>query len=470
MTDKQNEQKSNKPGAGKKPGHKKTSKQALDAASKFKDDAPTIGASAFFRGWEEDTYVNTYVIQEPTLQDRIAEYSVAAAETIARNELSQPAGNQDFEILVSATISLGLARKMLMTIPSSEQFEIGIFSDFLQVDHYLPSNSLAAIDHVGKFSKDDRVVRIRYHSQDTFRILLRTCRRLSHHSSFEGRFRPVIPDTDWQTLDIENIVINSESSALWLRDQSSKFLTAMFTTHFPVTILDEAGNGHQVEVSYPRLARSQNVRTQFNHFLTWVAVLDPNLPRAIRLALSGACTFWERFWFDHLDDHFQSLYPRRAMPAWFGQLTPRDLLDEFGIVYYNMDAERILGNGCKAMIQEAFAELSRERPVLSTFFNMVKQNRNEFGSEAQLIIYDQEDLVEKESRVFNDTTFMVPRGGAVVRNNRKVTDLGAVAAGLMFVYSNECFVVANFRAQASIDPNMARNQYLAGDVHIKNRR
>jgi hypothetical protein len=84
----------------------------------------------------------------------------------ARFKLRYGSSDDRLARLTRAMISFGAIRKLLMTIPSSQEYEVSEMRDFLRQDLQLPRSAATALDNLGKFEIDDFVCRIKYHSLD----------------------------------------------------------------------------------------------------------------------------------------------------------------------------------------------------------------------------------------------------------------------------------------------------------------
>jgi hypothetical protein len=433
------------------------------ARSAFNASAGSMSVEKFFTDFTEIRRNNVDIEMDLGFQERLAAPYADRAKEHSTYVL-QLEQEEDLPKATSALISIGIARKLMMTIPESQSVEVSALSDLLSFDLYLPKASIAAIDNLGKFEHDNLVCRMKYQVQDTARILLKTSKLMNTHSRFRGRFLPPPGPQNydgtpkwpngWTDFKIDNVVVPSKGSASWIRDQAQVFLDKAYERHWEVPYgpEDDEGNQARINVSYPRLPVSKSLEAQLRNVTDWLGLLSVDMPDVEVVVAAGICTAWDHFWFNisHWDD------AGVAFPDWVPQPdTVLDIVEVCVVRLGQVDLRRQI-----SMINDYLVVLG---PVLDQFLDRAKQPENKFGSAAQLISIPEVNKTSKNSFGLVGATYQAIKRGTQGRAFVKVTNKGLVTMGSIFGFTKKVEVNENYLAMVNGDPDTLKLQFVRPD-------
>jgi len=448
-----------------KPTKKKTSPMQAKARSTFNASAPSMSVERFFTDFIELKRNNVDIVMDESLQDRISEPYVSRAQDHANYKLRQDVESVDLQSATHALISLTLVRKLMMATPQSEEYELHRFRNIVTSDLYAPKSLIAAVDNVGKFELDDFTARIKYSAQDVFRSMIRMCQVMNRNTKFRNRFTSPIMDkggssVPWEQVPILSLVITSESSVRWIRDESVKYLDKVYQKTWTVKHSLEDGTTVEFEVSYPRLEISMNPDRQLVNVVAWLKKLHEMMPDVDTVVAAGLCTCWKLSWFQRVGHLFSILEPE--FPDWI-DFRPYDALRAMGLYHCDIATDDYDGMSYVGMVREIHRYITSSVPIFAEFLELARQPENKFGTAAQLLPYDPEDLVERKMMGMLQETYQSIRTMAHSTSVSKIKNKGQVVAGLIFGFSKEVVVRNNYLARTNGDPNNIRNQFLKSD-------
>ena len=458
---------------GKPTTQKRTNKTKLDARSKFNPSAPSISAEKFFTEFVEKKRNNVEIVFDVGVQSRIADIYVTKARNHAINKYQSV--NNDLQCSTFALISIALCRKLLLSTPDSEEYEVGRFRSIWKTELMAPKSAIAAISNVGKFEFEDKVARLKYSSQDVFRMLLTTCKVMNQHSSYRNNYATGYHDADgevgWDDVDTTRCVITSESSVRWLRDEAIKFLDVAYMNTWQVDFspppTPEVPDPPIIamEVSYPRLKIVDDADKQLQEVVAWLGRLHAGMPGVQYVIAAGFATAWKLVFFQRVGHLFSNLV--RGLPDWINN-RPIDVLTTLGLHHYDLSTDDYDGLSYFGFIHEIHNHVLTNTAFYSEFLELAKQPDDKFGTAAQMIPYNRTDFAEAVFVGLPLFTYERLKSDAQAITVVKLQDRGAVTAGLTFGFARDVKIVPNFIGRLNGDPNNIRTQYLKPDLKLYN--
>jgi len=449
------------------PPKKNTNKAKEAARSMFNASAPSISAEKFFTDFVEKKRNNVEIVFDGSVVGRIAEPYVTKSRTHAQNKLNQPRdgeGSDDLQCSTHALISLAVIRKMMMTIPASEEYELGRFSDIVKTDLFAPKSAIAAIDNIGKFEYEDKVARIKYNSQDIFRQMMFMCQLMNNHSDFNAMYSsPVTVDgitIPWDEVDVTKLVITSESSVRWLRDEAANFLNQAYKTTWDASVTTDSGP-YVMKVSYPRLEIVADREKQVKNVVAWMALLHPKMPAVAQVVAAGLATCWDLLWFQRLGHKFENII--KGLPKGLVN-RPFDVLTVLGLYHCDISTDDYDGTSYVGFVKEIHRRNNGMVADFSEMFELARQPDNKFGSAAQLLPYRPQDLRASTFIGLDSVDLFKLRSDAQSICVTKIKDKGLVSAGLIFGFSKSVSVIENYIGRVNGDPNSIRSSFLNADI------
>jgi len=437
---------------------KKTSSLAKKAMSQFNSSAPSMSVEKFFTDFTEARRNNVDITLDLGVVDRVAAPYMERAKDHTNYKLLDP----DSDTVVRSTfalISFTAIRKLLMTIPDSQNYDVAPLLDFLSQDLMAPRAAITAFDNLGKFELDDYVARLKYHSQDVMRLSIELCKVMDGHPRFAGRFEPPIPSWwerseehptfRWADIITEDVVIGSTSSATWIRNKALKYLELAFDHTWEMTTPE----GHKFQVSYPKLKYIDNPELQLLNVTNWLEKLDSHMPEITTVVAAGICTAWVKDWFSVIP--FKTLVPE--FPDWLPFERPRDVLK-----HAKIQAISFSGSEVVTFLRAIFEHITMNVPVYNDFLNLAVQPVNRFGNESQLLPLSKEAFKDKIDGSYGLHYQSIKRG-STSRVISKIKNKGRVVSGLIFGLSTEVEVRSNYIANVNGDPDQLRLAYLKSD-------
>jgi len=409
------------------------------------------------------------IVFDTGVQGRIAEPYITKAKDHATARLSQPANKTDLQSLTFALISFTLIRKLLISIPASEEYEMGRFKDIARTDLWAPKSVISAVDNVGKFEYEDKTARLRYNSQDIFRMMMVTCQVMNQHSDYSDSFAsPVLQDAvtvPWEEVDVSRLVITSESSVRWIRDEAVTFLNAAYKTTWKMEMPRDPNHPDapvvSFDVSYPRLEISTNQDKQLDNVIAWLGKLNAAMPAVEYMICAGFATCWKLVYFQRVG-HLMTIL-ERSVPAWI-TFRPYDILVKLGLHHCELSSDDYDGTAYVGFVKEIHRRIISSVSVFTEFLELAKQPDNKFGTAAQLLPFKKGMFAERAFVGMEDYSYQRMRSDAQSDCITKIKDKGLVTAGLIFGFSREVIVSDNFVGRVNGDPNLIRTSYLKSDL------
>jgi hypothetical protein len=334
-----------------------------------------------------------------------------------------------------------------------------------------PKSVIAAVANVGKFELDDKVCRLKYNSQDIFRMLMTMCKVMNHHSDFEDMYSsPVVEDGDtagWDDVDVTRLVITSEASVRWIRDEAAKFLDVAYENTWnveytpPATPTEPEPAPVQMTCTYPRLPISLDADKQMENVVAWINRLHAKMPGVEYVIAAGFATAWKLIFFQRIGHLLTGLV--KGLPAWI--LTrPFDILTTLGLFHCEISTDDYDGTSYVGFVHAIHQHLVMNVAFFAEFLELGKQPDDKFGTAAQLIPYKRNDFVERVMVGLEDFTVQKLKADAQTICITKIRDKGLATAGLIFGFAQDVSVVPNYIGRVNGDPNSVRNQFFKSDL------
>lgn len=456
---------------------KKNNKQRTDARAKFDASAPSMSVERFFNGYNETKRNNVDVVLDPTLQDRLAQFYVSKAHTYAMSQLDLPVVRaRDLCAKTHALVSLTLARKLLLSVPQSEDIEMARFKFIREVELMAPKSLISVVDNVGKFEEDKFRGRLKYGNLDLFRIIVHTCKVMNNHSDYNNRYytpyNGIGDNRPWPEVNEDELVNVSESAVRWIRDKAVEFLNNAYQTTWEVILPQPPpGDGQppppeiRMNVTYPHLRVSDNYQAQVANVAAWLALLNDNMPNVDVMIAAGLSTIWKLMWLQRPADPFNLMGER--FPDWINLLTPRQVLNTLGLVLVETGIFDDADQTWISMIKEIHREVSSDQALFSRFLDLAKQPDVKFGSVAMMYPYNREDLLVRPM-IGLPYNYSQVRQGAQSRVVIPWTNTGSVVAGLVGGFTSSVSLTPSFLAQLNGSPDNLLTQVLKPDVRFAN--
>jgi len=469
---------------GKQQAKRRPNKTKQDARSKFNSSAPPISAERFFTEFIEKKRNNVEIVFDEGVQGRLADTYITKARDHAVNKYHVAEDNVNLQASTFALTSMALCRKMLLSVPDSEEFEMGKFRNIWKTELMAPKSVIAAVANVGKFELEDKVARLKYNSQDIFRMMLTTCKVMSNHSDYyvtdedgdrAGRYSTgyVVhgDELSWDEVDETKCVITSEASSRWLRDEAAKFLDVAYQTTWNAeftpgpTPANPDPDPVVMEVSYPRLPINQNPEKQMENVVAWLGRLNAAMPGVQFVIAAGFATAWKLLFFQRIEHLFRNLVP--GLPAWIGT-RPFDVLTTLGLHHYDLARDDYDGLSYLGFINEIHRHVVMNTTTFAEFLELAKQPDDKFGTAAQMLPFNRDDFTERVFVGMEDVTYQRLKSDAQSVSVAKIKDKGDVVAGLVFGFAKDVQVIPNYIGRLNGDPNNIRMQYLKPDLRFYN--
>jgi len=452
---------------GKQQPKKKTNKQREQARSMFNASAPSLSAEKYFSEWVEKKRQNVEIVFDTGVLERIAEPYVTKAKNHATNKYHRQESNLNLQASTFALTGMALCRKMLLSVPDSEEYELGRFREIRRTEFMAPKSVIAAVANVGKFELDDKVCRLKYNSQDVFRMLITICKVMNQHSDYADVYNTPVQDTLWEDLDVTKLVITSEASVRWLRDEAVKFLERAYENtwqvdyHPPPTEEEPEPPVVQMTCTYPRLKIVADADQQLENVVAWIARLNARMPGVQFVIAAGFATAWKLLFFQRVGHLFSRLV--RGLPDWI-TTRPFDVLTTLGLHHCDIATDDYDGVSYVGFINAIHQHLVMNVAFFAEFLELGKQPDDKFGTAAQLIPYNRNDFVERGIIGMEDFSVQRLRADAQTVCITKLKDRGLATAGLIFGFAQEVTVVPNYIGRVNGDPNSVRNQFFKSDL------
>jgi hypothetical protein len=469
---------------GKQQAKRRPNKTKQDARSKFNPSAPSISSESFFTEFIEKKRNNVEIIFDTGVQGRLADLYVTKARDHAVNKYHVDEDNSNLQASTFALISLTLCRKMLLSVPDSEEFEMGKFRNIWKTEFMAPKSAIAAVANVGKFELEDKIARLKYNSQDIFRMMMTMCKVMYHHSDYhhvdeDGDWTGTFGtgylvdgvEVGWDEVDVSRCVITSEASVRWLRDEAKKFLDQAYLTTWnaeftPPPTDDEPEPAPVVmSVSYPRLAIDPNPDKQIENVVAWLGRLNARMPGVQYVIAAGFATAWKLSFFQRIGHLLTNIVP--GLPDWIFN-RPYDILVTLGLQHFDLARDDYDGLSYLGFMNEIHRHVITNTTTFAEFLDLTKQPDDKFGSAAQLLPYNRNDFQERPFLGMQDFTYQRLKSDAQSLTVTRIKDKGDVVAGLVFGFSSEVQVVPNFIGRLNGDPNNIKTQYLKPDLKYYN--
>lgn len=437
----------------------------------FDASAGSISAEKFFTDFVEKRRNNVEITFDQAAVGRIAAPYVERAKEHAQYRLQRPANEEDLQATTVALVSFTAIRKMLLAVPASEQYELGRFKTIKDVEWFAPKSVIAAVDNIGKFEHEDFVARLKYNSQDIFRLMMETCKVMDRHQFYGGKYSSPVQNVDWEDLDTSTLVITSESSARWIRDKAREYLKTAFAHHWTVTITgndppeDEGGDPipwqQEVEVTYPNLPFDDDPDKQIRNVLDWLALLNNRMPFIRRVVAAGFATCWKLIYFQRIGHMFRNIEDR--IPDWFND-RPYDILTELNLHHADVATDDYDGTSYVGFVNEIHRYVINKRVDFNQFLELAKQPDTAFGSPAQLIVYKKDsDFTNKEMFGLAGSFVANVKNDAQAESVVKIKNKGQTVSGLLFAFSSKVEVSDNYLSRVNGNPTTLKNNYLKSD-------
>lgn len=451
-------------------GNKKKNPTREKARSMFDASAGSISVEKFFSDFVEKKRNNVEITFDHTSVARVAAPFVTKARDHAQHRLRQEADSEDFQSSTFALISFTAIRKMLLSVPASEKFELGRFKNFTDVEWFGPKSVIAAVDNIGKFEHDDMIARIKYNSQDIFRLMMDTCKVMDRHQDYNGKFASPVALQPWEDLDTSKLVITSDSSVRWIRDKAKDYLDRAMAHTWNVVVRgpDRDDDGNEIEpweenmqVSYPHLDYNPDPDKQLRNVLEWLPKLNARMPHILTLISAGFATCWKLIYFQRIGHLMNRI--ERNLPDWYTD-RPYDILTRLGIHHCDISTDDYDGDGYVGFVNEIHRRLITMRTDFNQFLEMAKQPDTAFGSPAQLLVYNSEnDYVDRDVIGIEGMTIGGMRSDSQAESMFKLKNKGQVVAGLIFGFTKKVEMFNNYLARVNGNPNTLRDNYLKSD-------
>jgi len=441
-----------------------------DARSKFNSSAPSISAEKFFSEFIEKKRNNVEIVFDTEVQGRIAEPYVTKARNHAINKYHEDQENKNLQASTYALTSFTLCRKMLLATPDSEEYELGKFRQIVKTELMAPKSVIAAVANVGKFELDDKVARLKYNSQDVFRMLMTTCKVMDQHTDYHGMYESGyvldVVTVPWDQVDVTKCVITSESSVRWLRDEAVAFLDRAYETTWQVNYspppTQEVPEPEDIlmQCSYPRLKIVKDADKQLELVVAWLGRLNAGMPGVQYVIAAGFAAAWKLLFFQRIGHLFRLLVP--GLPDWIGN-RPFDVLNTLGLHHFELSVDAFGIANYYNFILEIHHHLQLSVSSFAEFLDLAKQPDDKFGSSAQMLPFNPTDFQPAVFVGMEDFTYQKLRSDAQSVSVVKLKDKGDVVAGLSFAFARSVDVVPNYIGRLNGDPNNTRLQYLKPD-------
>jgi hypothetical protein len=460
-----------KSGSKRQAATKKKNPTREKARSMFDASAGSLSVEKFFSDFVEKKRNNVELTFDHTSVGRIAQPYVAKARDHAVHRLHQPPESEDFQSHTFALISFTMIRKMLLAVPSSEKFEMGRFKTIADVEWFAPKSVIAAVDNIGKFEQDDMVARLKYNSQDIFRLMMDTAKVMDRHSDYHEKYASPVQGLPWDEIDTSKLVITSEASARWIRDKAKEYLNRAMEHTWTVTITgtdpdpDDEDNEipwqQQIQVTYPHLVISDNPDKQLRNVLDWVVKLNARMPHIQTVIAAGFATCWRLIYFQRIGHLLRNI--ERGLPAWF-DMRPYDMLTTLGLHHCEISTDDYDGDGYVGFVHEIHRRLITLRSDFNHFLELAKQPDTAFGTVAQLLTYDSEkDYVDKDVIGIDGMIIGALKSDSQAECMYKLKNKGQVVAGLIFGFTKKVEMINNYLGRVNGNPNTLRDNYLKSD-------
>lgn len=468
--------------AGKAQGPKKNTRRNLqreDARSSFNPSAPKMSIEQFFTGFLSTENQNVEYEMDLNVQERIAEPYLAKARDYAERHLSQDSNQRNLQSLTYAMISIGMVRKLMKSLPNSEESELSRFQHLSKADIFLPKSSIVAIDALGKTTEGNLTVRLAYHSQDMFRLLLKMCKVMNYHDDFHGSYVPPIADVEWADLDVTRIVTVSKASAKWMRAMAPAFLEQAYRNHWTVIMeipVDPIPNPNpnlppeqqpprrvEMEMSYPHLPIMDNEQDQLREFLAWIVRLNPEMPNVRLVLAAGFATIWKKRYFERVEHLIHNV--ERDLPPWFPNLgiRPLDLLNLLNVFLVPVAEDVELNTSYIAMIKDIHQAVLDNQYAFNGFLDLARQPDSDTGTLAQILEFRANDFRNREVVGFPELNYYRMIDGATAKSYFSIPNNGAASLGLAFGYSMSVRMIKSRTSRLQGDPDSIRRQFIRTD-------
>jgi len=447
-------------------GKKKDSALRTKAKNSFDSSAAPMSSDKFFSDYTEIKRNNVDVTFDMTLPSRLASGYVKQAAEFANYSMA-PVDNYDQQVITHSLVDLTVVRKLMLSSPQSELSEIARLKDIADHELFSPKNLCAVVSNIGKFELDDYTARLKYGTQDIYRILLGMCKRMNVHKDFHDRYDTPVWNYDddgerldpipWHELDPGQVVLPSDSSTRWIKDQAKKFLDKAYEHDWIVQDAD----GNDIHVSYPHLSISNNSDKQLRAVAAWMNKLSVHHPDYAKVAAAGICTAWRTIWTQRSDTPFNQLEP--DFPDWYDN-TPEALLRLVDVHVWRPSATLMLsGRDTISMIRDIHHTVKSHQGHFAKFLDLVKMPDDKFGTEAQMFPLDEDDFVSRPMLGFPEIDYYEQRfdvhSSVIAKFKNKGNAVVGIAAGL----SNNVEVSNNFIARVNGNPVTLLRQILSPD-------
>lgn len=444
---------------------KRPNKAREQARKDFDTTAPLMPLSEFFTNWSSIGRGNLEIELNSDYQERIAADHVEVASTFAHRHLDDPVDDHELANTTMTAICLGVSQKLQKATPDSIKFETDAIGDINKTPVYLPKAAQIAIGCLGKTDVGDFVVRHKFGAQELGRAIVKTLKYatkahiLSDPLDVPIEWPPNYPrqpneEVDWTKVDINNTVLPCAGSAVWLREESRKFMDSAYQNTWPVTDAD----GHDYEVSYPYLKIDpDDLRGQRDRVATWLDRLNVNMPDVNIVAAAGIMTAWRLDWFSL--NNWNTVFP--DAPAWVPQ--PAACLALLRV--WKLDWWQIA-----APINTVTTWFSRNASILASFLDVSEHKPTDFGNDAQLLVVDEKRMTVRTMRGIDNVIYREVDRGAEGIAVRQGTNKGTVVEGMMFAFARKVEVHGAYGAVINGTPSSVRTSFMKTDFkHIVSR-
>lgn len=297
------------------------------------------------------------------------------------------------------------------------------------------------------------------------------CKVMDEHSDFVDNYSsPVTVDgatLPWDDVDVTRLVITSEASVRWIRDEAVKFLDRAYENNWqveytpPTTPEEPEPAPVMMTCTYPRLPISQDAEKQMENVVAWINKLHRRMPGVQYVIAAGFATAWKLIFFQRVGHLLRNLV--RGLPDWI-DVRPFDVLTTLGLHHCEISTDDYDGTSYVGFVRAIHQHVLMNTAFFAEFLDLGKQPDDKFGTAAQLIPYKRNDFVERVIVGLEDYTVQKLKADAQAICITKLKDKGLTTAGLIFGFAQEVQVVPNYIGRVNGDPNSVRNQFFKPDL------
>lgn len=297
------------------------------------------------------------------------------------------------------------------------------------------------------------------------------CKVMNSHSDFADLYSgPVVVGGDtvpWDEVDVSRLVITSEASVRWIRDEAAKYLDRAYENTWdvsytpPATPEEPEPEPVRMTCTYPRLPISLDAEKQMENVVAWINRLNARMPGVQYVIAAGFATAWKLIFYQRVGYLFRNLV--RGLPDWIDS-RPFDVLVTLGLHHCEISTDDYDGTSYIGFVNAIHQHLVMNVAFFAEFLELGKQPDDKFGTAAQLIPYKRNDFVERVLVGLEDFTVQKLKADAQTLCITKIKDKGLATAGLIFGFAQEVSVVPNYIGRTNGDPNSIRNQFFKSDL------